>query len=283
MARLSAPNRAPAWCLLSDRVHNLPVLLQACLNGGRSRREHPAVPITPEDLARDAAAVVVAGAGALHVHPRDDDGAETLDARYVGRTLERLREVVAVPVGVSTGAWLLPASDDRLRAIEGWDVLPDFASVNFHEDGAIEVAELLLERGVAVEAGLWQAGAADIFAGSGLADRCLRILLEPMERSRDAALQNVAQIERRLVGVAETIPRLLHGSESTAWPMIDVAVSRGYQARMGLEDTLWDPAGALSAGNAHLIETAAKRIAAGGSSPPPGAGAGGRFWLTSGL
>jgi uncharacterized protein (DUF849 family) len=36
--------------------------VQACLNGNRRREEHDALPLTPEELARDAAAVVEAGA-----------------------------------------------------------------------------------------------------------------------------------------------------------------------------------------------------------------------------
>ena len=36
-------------------------LIKACLNGKRSQAEFPAVPVTPGELARDAAAVVAAG------------------------------------------------------------------------------------------------------------------------------------------------------------------------------------------------------------------------------
>jgi uncharacterized protein (DUF849 family) len=43
--------------------------LQACLNGGRTREDHPAVPQTPRELAADAIAVRDAGAFSVHVHP----------------------------------------------------------------------------------------------------------------------------------------------------------------------------------------------------------------------
>ncbi len=46
--------------------------VQACLNGGTSRAEHPAVPQLPAELAADAAAVAAAGATSLHVHVHDD-------------------------------------------------------------------------------------------------------------------------------------------------------------------------------------------------------------------
>jgi hypothetical protein len=111
------------------------MLLKCCLNGARSRSDHPACPTTPQELARDASAVAAAGAMALHVHPRDAEGIEALDGRSVGAAISAIRETVTVPVGVSTGAWILPEARDRLRAIEEWDVLPDFASVNFNESG----------------------------------------------------------------------------------------------------------------------------------------------------
>ena len=38
-------------------------MLQACLNGSRAAGEHPALPLTPEQLAADARACVDAGAG----------------------------------------------------------------------------------------------------------------------------------------------------------------------------------------------------------------------------
>lgn len=44
------------------------MLIKACLNGSRKPGEHPALPLTPEELACDAKSVVAA-AWALHVHP----------------------------------------------------------------------------------------------------------------------------------------------------------------------------------------------------------------------
>jgi uncharacterized protein (DUF849 family) len=54
------------------------MLIKACLNGGTTRDEHPSVPQQPAELAAAAAEAVQAGAGAVHLHPRDASGAETL-------------------------------------------------------------------------------------------------------------------------------------------------------------------------------------------------------------
>jgi uncharacterized protein (DUF849 family) len=238
------------------------VLLKGCLNGTRSRTNHPACPVTPDELARDAADVVAAGIATLHVHPRDEEGRETLAAHHLSEALAAIRAAVSVPVGVTTGAWFVPEPVDRLRLIEQWEVLPDFASVNFHEEGAVQVAHLLLDRGVGVEAGLWHKHAAAALVDSGLGDRCMRVLLEPMEQSVEDALANVTAIEQVIATVNAGIPRLLHGCERTAWPLLHVAAQRGYEGRIGLEDTLERPDGGKAASNGELATIAARLVGA---------------------
>jgi len=235
------------------------VLVQACLNGGRTRRDHRRCPLTPAELAAEAAAVVAAGADAVHVHPRDDGGDETLEGRHVDAAVGAVRSRVPVPVGVTTGAWIEPDPADRLARIRAWRVLPDMASVNFHEPGAVDVAVLLLERGVAVEAGVWSEEAARVLLDSGVAPRCLRFLLEPMDADLDATLGRVGAIEAVLDDLPAPVTRLLHGAEGTAWDVFAEAARRGYDGRMGLEDTLQLPDRTAAAGNADLVAAACER------------------------
>ena len=125
--------------------------------------------------------------------------------------------------------------------------------MNLHEAGAAQVIELLLERGVGVEAGIWNAPAAVSLIRSGLADQCLRILLEPAEASCSARM-NLLQMEEALIGVAP--PRLLHGLGHCAWHLVEMAAKRGYDTRIGFEDTLRLPDGTLAASNAELVRAA---------------------------
>lgn len=236
------------------------MIVEACVNGARRRGAHPRLPTTPAELAADAEAVVRAGADAIHVHPRDSDGAESLHAGAVGGAVAAMRARVHVPIGVSTGAWVVPDPAERVRAVEGWDVRPDFASVNFHEDGAREVATALLARGIGVEAGCWDAVAADALARSGIAEHCLRILVEPVVADVADALRAVTEIFDRLSGVAPGVPRLVHGHGPTAWPVLDHAAARGFDVRIGLEDTLVRPDGEAAADNAELVALARARV-----------------------
>ena len=63
------------------------MLLKAAINGRRAQGEHPAIPITPGQLADEAAMAVAAGAGAIHVHPRDSNGQESLASNGAPITL----------------------------------------------------------------------------------------------------------------------------------------------------------------------------------------------------
>lgn len=237
-------------------------MLEACLNGARSKVEHPRCPISPAEVAAEAVGAVDAGAAALHVHPRGVDGRESVEPDAVAATLDAIRSVTDVPVGVTTGAWTVAEPAEIPAAIRRWTVLPDFASVNVHEPGALAIAELLLDRGIGIEAGLWTADAASDLAESGLTERCLRLLIEPMEHTVDAALDVVAAIEAALVLAAPDVPRLLHGIDATAWPLLVVAAHRGYDARIGLEDTVTLPDGTIPPSNADMVSTALTLIAA---------------------
>ncbi len=232
--------------------------IQAALNGTRSWAEHPEVPITPQKQATEARASVAAGANAIHVHVRDAQGNESLAPDDLAETIKAIRDACpGIPMGVSTGAWIVPDLDKRLALIRAWSVLPDFASVNLHEAGAIDVIRLLLDKGVGVEAGVWNAPAASALLKSGLAADCLRILLEPAEASCSARA-NLDQIEQVLEGV-ET-PRLLHGLGRYTWYFVELAVKRRYATRVGFEDTLRLPDGSRAASNAQLVAAARQII-----------------------
>jgi uncharacterized protein (DUF849 family) len=232
------------------------MLLKACLNGSRLPAEHPRLPITPEAIAAEAAAAVAAGAGAVHVHPKGADGVDTLDTDVVAAVVGAVRAAVpGIPVGVTTGAWTLPDPHRRVAAVRAWRVLPDFASVNWHEAGADDVATTLLDRGVGVEAGLWHEQAIDGWLSFPRRSSCLRVLLEVDQPISDGLTQAAALVAA-LDGKAGTVPVLLHGVDHAAWPVLREALRRGLDIRIGLEDVLTLPDGAPAAGNADLVASA---------------------------
>jgi len=241
------------------------MLLKACINGARRPSEHPALPISAEHVAADALAVSSAGADGVHLHVKDDDGVDTLAAPPLTMVLEAVRaKVPFLPVGVTTGAWALPDPAARIAAIRSWDMLPDFASVNWHEDGADEVARVLLDQGIEVEAGLWHEAAVDRWARSPVRDECVRVLLELPDGPDPSA---VAVTARRLLAqvrhvTGDDIPVLLHGEGSSCWPALREAARLGLATRIGLEDTLVLPDGSSAPDNAALVRAARQVIVA---------------------
>lgn len=68
------------------------VIVTAALCGGTTPKEkNPALPVTPEELARDAYACWKAGAAVVHLHMRDDEWKGTMDAGRFRRTVELIR------------------------------------------------------------------------------------------------------------------------------------------------------------------------------------------------
>ncbi len=235
-------------------------LIKAAINGGRTKAEHSSVPVYPDELASAVIECLKIGADAIHLHVRSSSGEESLYAEDFARTLVAVRS--ASPnalIGVSTGAWILPDPIKRLQAVAAWEVLPDFASVNFNEEGATELSRLLLSRGINVEAGLSSSDGAEVLIKSGLAARCIRVLLEPQDQEMARALETVSKIETILETGKVEVPRVLHGTEATSWPIMDEAIIRGYGVRIGLEDTLTLPDGSKARDNVELVVEAVRR------------------------
>jgi uncharacterized protein (DUF849 family) len=237
------------------------MLIKAALNGGRSRSEHPAIPITPQELAASASDAVAAGAGAIHFHVRGSDERESLDGDIVALAVNAVKSAVPkTPVGVSTGAWILNNTKQRYDKISGWKTFPDFASINFKEDGSVALAQLLTSRGVPIEGGVADVEGTKIFLASGYADRCIRLLIEPLEKSLEAAIETLNAIVRLLDDANNKAPRVLHGLNELAWPLIDEAAKRGYDTRVGFEDILTLPDGKSAPNNGALVAEAVRRM-----------------------
>jgi uncharacterized protein (DUF849 family) len=255
------PSGTGTWA--PARTPGRSAVLKPCLNGNRLPGGHSALPVTPDQLAADAAAVADAGADAVHLHIKNDDGVDTSDGGRMAAVLAAVRaRVPGLPVGVTTAAWVAPKPDDRVNAVASWTVLPDFASVNWHEPGTDAVATALLSRGVGVEAGLWHRHAVRAWQASPLRHQCFCVLVELPDGPDAAATQERADQLLGAVGAGpggrtpEGVPVLLHGMDRSAGSTLRYAVERGLDTRIGLEDTLLLPDGNPASGNAALVEAA---------------------------
>lgn len=193
----------------------------------------------------------------IHLHVRRPDGTESLAPADVAQTLTLVRTACpAIPIEISTSAAIVPDVAERYQLISQWTIMPDYVSVNLHEEGALDLMELLIHKGIRIEAGIWQATAAEKLLSSHVANACLRILIEPQDAMLEAALMNIQSIEALLDRAENQIPRLLHGLDTTAWDLVREAINRRYSTRVGLEDMLMLPDGTPAQNNTALIAAA---------------------------
>jgi uncharacterized protein (DUF849 family) len=232
-------------------------MLQGCPNGARQR----GVALTPAQVAAEAAAMVAAGVDELHVHPKDANGNDSLDPERVAEFVTAVRAAApGIPLGVTTGAWAEPDPQRRIALVRAWDTsaLPDYASVNWHEEGADELARVLLDAGVGIEAGLFsETPGADVLALSGLAEQMHRLLAEIVETDPLLTMGVARHHFDRLGPLARSTakPVLLHGAGLAAWPVLRLAHEVGADQRIGLEDVQVLPDG-RPASNASLVLSA---------------------------
>jgi len=237
------------------------LVLQACLNGARPLGSHPTLPISPAQLAADAAAVVALGVTSLHLHPRDLVGLEVLAGPEVATTVSVVRAAVpGVEIGVTTGAWIQPDPVRRAELVAGWAGLaagrPDVASVNVHEDGWLEVCAALHRAGIGIELGVFDERAARALIANGPPPGSRRVLAE-VQADTDP-VPGAEALLRLLEPLG--LPVLLHGEDAGAWPVLGYAARLEHDTRVGLEDTLHLPDGTEAPDNAALVTLALRTL-----------------------
>jgi uncharacterized protein (DUF849 family) len=227
--------------------------VKACLNGGRTRVEHSAIPQSPTELAADALAVRKAGAFAVHVHPRDAYGAQTLDADACDAAVVAIRAAVpGLPIGLSTSEAIDPDPFARAAAVTRWRQRPDFISVNLSESGWAGIVRAALHAGIGVEAGLATPADAVEFTRSSFTHQVVRVLVEVEGGVGDA--RAIAQL------IPDGLPQLWHGYGERTWEIVAAGAAAGFDVRVGLEDVLLLPDGHIAAGNTELVTAAVQLI-----------------------
>lgn len=207
------------------------------------------MPCTAAELAADAVAVRRAGAFAVHVHPRDERGAQSLDATVCGDAVAAIRAAApGMAVGLSTAEAIDADPFARAAAVRSWQTRPDFISVNLFELGWEGIARTALHAGIAVEAGLATPADAEELARSPFAHQILRALVEV-----NGGVDEAGAISSL---VPEQLPQLWHGYGERTWEVLAAGVAGGFDVRVGLEDVLVLPDGRIAAGNAALVASA---------------------------
>ena len=164
----------------------------------------------------------------------------------------------ATQISLTTSATIVGDPAERVRIVEAWEEMPELVTANQGEPGIVELCELLLSRGVGIEAGLLSVDDARAFVLSGLAARCRRVLIEPLDADPGVAVEHAGEMEDIVVSAGIMLEQVHHGYGIACWAVNRRALDRGHGIRTGLEDATVLPDGTEARDNAELVAAAAR-------------------------
>lgn len=250
-----------------------PLLIMVAPNGARrTRGDHPALPMTAAELAETAAACLVRGAAAMHVHVRDDEGRHVLDAgRYAG-ALAAIRERTngGMLVQVTTEAVGRYSPADQMQLVR--TLRPAAVSIALREilgagdEEASAFFVWMARQGIAVQHILYDDADLDTFArmyraGGFGAGRKPRLLFVLGRHARDQE-SRPEDLDVFLAGLKR------HRLDEAVWSVcafgrgetaaLAAAIAHGGHVRVGFENSLWNADGTTARDNAERVAAVAE-------------------------
>lgn len=252
-----------------------PVAIAVAPNGGRrTKADHPALPITPAELADVAAASLDAGAAMIHVHVRGRDGRHLLDAEAYRAATAAIRASVGdrLVLQITSEALGIYRPEQQMRV--ALEVRPEAVSLALRElvpDQAHEAAfasflETLRREKVTPQIILYtpeEATYLAALAGRGLIPFDNLPVLYVLGRYTVGQTSRPADL---LPFLAPGIPASGHwmvcafGGQETA--CVTAAALLGGHARVGFENNLFLPNGTPAFGNQDLVAAAKRAVEA---------------------
>jgi 3-keto-5-aminohexanoate cleavage enzyme len=243
-----------------------PVVICVAPNGARRTRvDHPALPITPAEIACEAQACADAGATVIHLHVRDDADRHSLEARRYREAIDAIRDRVGdrMLIQVTTEAVGIYQPQQQMAVVR--ELRPQAASVALRE---------LVPDAAALPA------AAEFFDWAHREGVALQfIVYTPQEAGRLADLVRDGFVAQSVPNTLFVLGRYTVGQQSDArdllpflqewpasWPWsvcafgdteaqcMSAAIGLGGHARVGFENNLTRSDGTIALRNADLVD-----------------------------
>lgn len=244
-----------------------PFIMVAPTGARRTRIDHPEMPVTLPQILESAAACHRAGAGAIHLHVREDDGGHSLDA---GRYLEALAELAhALPdmaVQISTEAVGIFDVAAQLKCLKA--VAPKWASVSIREiarspDLADAVYGTCHDAGTKVQHILY--GVDDIallrdWQSKGLVRPDQSDVICVLGRYTAGQVSQPSDLDPFLADLAPETPWMVCAFGPSEHACLHYAAQRGGTLRVGFENSLTHEDGVTHADNAASITALRQRL-----------------------
>lgn len=256
-----------------------PVIVAVAPNGARkTKADHPAVPITAEEIAATAAACRDAGAAMIHLHVRDADGRHSLEVETYRAATAAVRAAVGrdLVVQVTTEAVGRYRPEEQMRVVRA--LRPEAVS--------LAVREIVPDEAAEPEAAAFLAWV----EAEGILPQYILYSDDDLRRFDDLIARGVVPGERQLVLFVlgrytkgqtseprDLLPFLDANSRDHLWSVCAfgpreavcaiAAAALGGHVRVGFENNLHLPDGTLAADNAALVTAVAEGLSAIGCRP----------------
>src|SRR5512137_1264274 len=240
-----------------------------------TREQSPAVPYTPEEIARAAVDAWREGAAVVHLHARHPDGRPSQEAAHFREIVDRIRAAGCdVVIQCSTGGAVGMGVEERLGSlVPGAEMATlNMGTMNFGDEvfvnarpDIVRIAGRIRERGLRAECEVYDAGMLETLRW--LLDRDL--LVRPYHVQFVLGVPGgMSGTERNLRFLVEGLPEPAHwtvaGIGRFEMPMAEAALRLGGHVRVGLEDNLYLSKGVPARGNGELVEAAMRLVRAAG-------------------
>lgn len=231
-----------------------------------TKKDNPAVPYSPEEIAESAFFAYCAGAAIIHLHVRKPDGTPTHERAVFRRTVELIRKKCDPVIMVSTGGAVGMSVEERCESLDAGTEMASLTTgtVNFGKDVFFNsqttmemIASRIQEKKMKPEIEIFDAGMVDNAAS--LVRKGL--LTPPLQYQFVLGVPGgLGASARNLTYLAGAIPPestwCVAGVGRHQFTMAAHAILMGGHVRVGLEDNVYVRRGVLAPSNAALVERA---------------------------
>jgi uncharacterized protein (DUF849 family) len=273
-------------------------IISCALTGNLVKPEqHPALPITPKQIAEAALDARAAGAAIVHIHVRDPEtGRPSMRLDLYREAVDRIRDSgsdLIINLTTGEGGRYAPSEDEPRVAGPGTTLVhplkrvehiielkPDICSLDFNTmnsgqqvvmntpGNVRKMAKAIVEAGTKPELEVFDTGdihlANDLIAEGLLPGKPFFQIVTGVKYGCSATVETLAYMKSLLP--ADAIWSAF-GIGAREYPMLAAAHLLGGQVRVGMEDNIYIRRGQLTRDNAELVQQAVKLLDLLGAEP----------------
>lgn len=246
-----------------------PLIITCAVTGAElTKKEHPRLPVTPEEIVQAAVEAAKAGAAIIHLHVRDDAGRPTQHPEVFARVTEGIRKQSDCIIQYSTGG---AAGTPIARRIAPLHIRPDMATLSL---GTLNFGRDIFENSEATIHAIYNEirkfhiyPEMEIF-DMGMMDTLNRlcrktIVTPPFHVNVVMGVPGGIQGDiKRLLMLTDALPPhvtwTVSGIGRCQLPLTCHAIAMGGHVRVGFEDNIYFRKGEPALSNAQFVERAAR-------------------------